>query len=80
MEETFEGSMPAFIAAFSKSKKLPRQEAEQLIRDHGGMAASSVSKKTDYLVCGEKAGSKLDKAQKLGVPVIDEAALLSMIG
>lgn len=59
---------------------LSRQEAEQLIRDHGGTAVSSVSKKTDYLVCGEKAGSKLDKAQKLGVPVIDEAALLSMIG
>ena len=58
---------------------LSRQQAEQLIRDHGGIAASSVSKKTDYLVCGEKAGSKLEKAQKLGVPVIDEAELFRMV-
>ena len=58
---------------------LSRQEAEQLIRDHGGTAASSVSKKTHYLVCGEKAGSKLDKAQKLGVPVIDEDGLKKLI-
>ena len=58
---------------------LSRQEAEQLIRDHGGTAASSVSKKTHFLVCGEKAGSKLDKAQKLGVPVIDEDGLKKLI-
>lgn len=58
---------------------LSRQQAEQMIRDHGGIAASSVSKKTDYLVCGEKAGSKLEKAQKLGVPVIDEAELFRMV-
>ena len=58
---------------------LSRQEAEQLIRDHGGTAVSSVSKKTHFLVCGEKAGSKLDKAQKLGVPVIDEDGLKKLI-
>jgi DNA ligase (NAD+) len=39
-----------------------------------------VSSKTDYLLCGEKAGSKLTKAQQLGVPVIDEGALRAMIG
>lgn len=50
-----------------------RDEIEALIRRHGGRAASSVSKKTDYVVAGDKAGSKLDKARKLGVPVIDEA-------
>ena len=48
-------------------QKYKREEIEALIAQHGGHAASSVSKKTDYLVAGEKAGSKLDKAQKLGV-------------
>ena len=52
--------------------KYTRQEIEQLIRDQGGMAASSVSKKTSFVVAGEKAGSKLEKAQKLGVPVLTE--------
>ncbi|HVM29702.1 MAG TPA: NAD-dependent DNA ligase LigA [Candidatus Limnocylindrales bacterium] len=49
-----------------------RQSAEQAIRDAGGKAAGSVSRKTDYLVAGENAGSKLAKAQELGVPVLDE--------
>jgi DNA ligase (NAD+) len=49
-----------------------RQEAEEAIRKAGGRASGSVSKKTDYVVAGAEAGSKLEKAQKLGVPVIDE--------
>ena len=57
---------------------LSRQEAEDFIRSHGGTAASSVSKKTSFVVAGEKAGSKLDKAQKLGIPVLNEAQLLAM--
>jgi DNA ligase (NAD+) len=48
-----------------------RQEAEEAIRAAGGKAAGSVSKKTDYVVAGESAGSKLAKAQELGVPVLD---------
>jgi DNA ligase (NAD+) len=52
--------------------KYGRDEIEELIARHGGHAASSVSKNTDYLVAGEKAGSKLAKAQELGVPVITE--------
>jgi DNA ligase (NAD+) len=51
-----------------------RQEAEEAIRAAGGKPSGSVSKKTDYLVAGESAGSKLTKAQELGVPVLDEAA------
>jgi DNA ligase (NAD+) len=51
---------------------LSRQEAEDAIRAAGGHAGSSVSAKTDYLVAGDKAGSKLAKAEKLGVPILDE--------
>ncbi len=58
---------------------LSRQQAEALIVNNGGKAAGSVSKKTAYLVAGEAAGSKLAKAQQLGVPVLDEAAFLAML-
>jgi len=56
-----------------------RQEAEAAIRQAGGRASSSVSKKTDYLLAGEDAGSKLANAKKLGVPVIDEAEFRKLI-
>ena len=58
---------------------LSRKEAEDLILDHGGKAAGSVSKKTDYVLAGEAAGSKLTKAQQLGIPVIDEQTLLDWL-
>ena len=48
-----------------------RPEAEEAIRAAGGKPAGSVSKKTDYVVAGESAGSKLAKAQELGVPILD---------
>jgi DNA ligase (NAD+) len=57
-----------------------RDEIHQLIEHHGGRAASSVSSKTDYLVAGEKAGSKLEKAESLGVKVVSEDEFLKMIG
>ena len=59
---------------------LSRKEAEELIRAHGGTAASSVSKKTAFVVAGEAAGTKLDKAQKLGIPVLDEDAFRARLG
>jgi DNA ligase (NAD+) len=61
-------------------EKYGREEIEELIAKHGGRAAASVSKSTDYLVAGEKAGSKLDKARKLGVAVISEAEFDKLIG
>jgi DNA ligase (NAD+) len=64
------GTLPGFT----------REEAEEAIRAAGGHAAGSISKATDYLVAGEKAGSKLAKAEKLGVPVLDEDGFRRLIG
>ena len=57
-----------------------RQAAEAAIRAAGGKAAGSVSRKTDYLVAGENAGTKLARAQELGVQVLDEAAFVALLG
>ncbi len=59
--------------------KYSRDEIERLIEQRGGRAASSVSKKTDFLIAGEAAGSKLEKAQSLGVPVLTEAEFDALI-
>jgi DNA ligase (NAD+) len=57
---------------------LTREEAREFIEAHGGKVTGSVSSRTDYLVAGEKAGGKLDKSQKLGVAVLDEAGLRAL--
>ena len=59
---------------------MTRKEAAALIEQNGGKTSSSVSKKTDYVLAGEDAGSKLTKAQSLGITIISEEDLLSMIG
>ena len=77
VSNTFEG------LTFVLTGKLPtmtREEAAEIIENRMGHVSSSVSKKTHYVVAGSDAGSKLTKAQSLGVPVIDEATLLRMAG
>ncbi len=60
-------------------ESMSRDEAKDKIRELGGDVSSSVSKNTDYVVAGDKAGSKLDKAKSLGVKVLDEAGFVKMI-
>ncbi len=59
---------------------LSRKEASELIEKHGGKTSSSVSSNTDFLLAGDSAGSKLNKAEKLGIPILDENKFLKMIG
>ncbi len=84
----FEGEQPELKSAALEGKTfvitgtlpgLKRKEAADLIEKHGGKVTGSVSKNTDFLLAGEEAGSKLDKARKLEVPVIDEDKLFEMI-
>ncbi len=81
-EERLQGSDRLAGLTFVLTGTLPnmtRDEAKGLIESHGGKIASSVSKKTDYVVAGENPGSKLDRAQQLGVPVMDEDGLRTLI-
>jgi DNA ligase (NAD+) len=57
---------------------MPRADAEEFIRRHGGRVSGSVSAKTSYLIAGEAAGSKLEKAQALGVTVLSESEFAEM--
>ena len=65
----FTGSMPT----------LDRDAAQEMVRERGGDVSSSVSKNTTYVVAGESAGSKLDKARSLGVEIIDEETFKKML-
>lgn len=68
------------VVVTGKLERLSRDEAERLIEKHGGNAASSVSKKTALVLAGEAAGSKLQKANQLGIRVIDEEEFFKMLG
>ena len=76
-DEAFAGKQ--FVLT-GRLETLTRDEARALIEARGGRVTSTVSKKTDYVVAGEEAGSKLEKAQSLKLDIIDEAALKKMLG
>ena len=59
--------------------KFSRDEIKELIHSHGGKPAGSVSKQTDYVIAGEKAGSKLDKAKELKIPLLTEDEFVKLI-
>lgn len=59
--------------------RFTREEAKRVVENRGGKVSSSVSAKTHFVVAGDAAGSKLAKAQKLGVTVLDEAAFVAMV-
>jgi len=71
----FAGKTVVFTGAISR----PRAEAERLVKSQGGRAASSVSKKTDFVVAGEPPGSKYEKARALGIPILTEEEFRRMI-
>ncbi|MDR1003222.1 MAG: NAD-dependent DNA ligase LigA [Oscillospiraceae bacterium] len=76
-DNRFEGKTFVITGTLSS---LGRKEAEDLVKSFGGKTSSSVSKKTDYVIAGEKAGSKLEKANSLGVTVLTEEQFLEMVG
>ena len=76
VSDIFAGKTLVFTGSLNIYK---RDEAEAIVKRNGGKASGSVSKKTDYVVAGENAGSKLTKAQELGVPVITEEEFQQMV-
>ncbi len=64
---------------FTGTISMPRKKAEALVTDNGGSIASGVSKNLSYLIAGEAAGSKLDKAKKLNITVLTELEFLGMV-
>lgn len=81
-EETINTGNPfqgCTVVATGKLTNFTRDGINTKIWELGGKPGSSVSKNTDYLICGEKAGSKLAKAQSLGIKILSEAEFLDMI-
>jgi DNA ligase (NAD+) len=72
----FAGKTFVFTGSLSR---FTRRDAEQLVEEQGAKATSSVSKRTDWVVAGEEAGSKLARAEKLGVTVLDEDGFLELL-
>ena len=79
--ETIESAVSGKIVVITGTlPTLGRKEAAELVEKYGGKVSGSVSKKTDYVVAGESAGSKLTKAQELGITVLTEEELFALLG
>jgi len=78
-EKKVGGPLEGKVFVLTGALSIPRSEAEQIIKDAGGKTSSSVSAKTDYVLAGEDAGSKLTKAQTLGVKIISETEFYKMV-
>ncbi|HOE21378.1 MAG TPA: helix-hairpin-helix domain-containing protein, partial [Spirochaetota bacterium] len=76
-DNLFKGKTVVFTGTL---QNMTREEAERLIESMGGRASGSVSSKTDFVVAGEEAGSKLDKAKKLHIRILSEDEFMKMIG
>ena len=76
MNNPFEGRT---VVATGKLENYTRDSIQTKLLSLGAKPASSVTKKTDYLIVGEKAGSKLEKAESLGIPVLSEDELMAML-
>jgi len=74
-----EGPLKGTIWVLTGTLSIPREEAAEMIRDKGGKVSGSVSAKTTYLLAGDEAGSKLTKAEKLGVKILNEAEFKNLI-
>jgi len=75
-----EGPLTGQTFVFTGALSFAREEGERRVKALGGKASGSVSKNTSYVVLGEKAGSKADKARQLNVPTLDEAGFLDLMG
>jgi DNA ligase (NAD+) len=78
-EAVAEAKLEGKTFVFTGRISMPRDEAKSIVERLGGKVALSVSKKTDYVVAGEEAGSKLEKAEKLGVKIVDEAEFMEIM-
>jgi DNA ligase (NAD+) len=77
--EREQGSLSGMTLVITGTLPVPRKEAEQLVEAHGGHVSSSVSASTDYLIIGENPGSKLAKAENLGITTITYDRLLELL-
>ena len=76
---TTEGLLNGTLWVLTGTLSIPREEAEALIRSLGGRVSGTVSTKTSYLLAGDDSGSKLAKAEKLGVKILDEEGFRKLI-